>query len=311
MDWAVWLTQLEAFWHSPAFPMWATLVGAAFFAIVLLVTLLRADRSVANGALAIITLLAIGVAGAATVRHNVATGGGTDSSGPVLGQGALACLDGLSGDRVEAACEKALFGSAESTAAAVSYTAAQISRLPVAAGQATPELAMLRRVLERDRYGLAAQVLMTREGCTPSGTCEAFRYLVNTSQIVANMNGGAFNTLVARYEESWGEQPAALASVRGKPTDIEYPTSASIPPVSIMTPEPSRSEPATQASAPPRSEPAPAAPPMMAMPSNLVPFPSGAPSTPPAQQTKRAPASSPPAPAKRAAAPGPTPLVPQ
>lgn len=316
MDWAVWLAQLEAFWHSPAFPMWATLVGAAFFAIVLFVTLLRADRSVANGALAIITLLAIGVAAAATVRHNVtaSTGGGAEPSGPVLGQGALACLDGLSGDKVEAACEKALFGSAESTAAAVSYTAAQISRLPVAANQATPELAMLRRVLERDRYGLAAQVLATREGCTPSGGCEPFRYLVNTSQIVANMNDRAFDVLVGRHEESWGEAPAlasASAPARGKSTDIDYPSSASIPPVSIMTPESSQPEPSTQASAPTAPAPAPVAPPIMAMPPNSLPFPQGTPSAPPAQQTKRAPAPAATPPAKRAAVPAPTQLVPQ
>lgn len=310
MDWAVWLAQLEAFWHSPAFPMWATLIGAAFFAMVLLVTLLRADRSVANGALAIITLLAIGVAAAATVRHNAGTStvvATSEPPAPVLAQGALACLDGLSGEKVEAACERALFGSAESTAAAVSYTAAQISRLPIAANQATPELSMLRRVLERDRYGLAAQVLATREGCTPTG-CDTFRYLVNTSQIVANMSDRAFDALVARYEESWGEAPTpALASARGKPTDIDYPSSTSIPPVSIMTPEPS-----TQAAAPP--SPAPVAPSAMALPSGALPFPSPTPQAPPppAQQTKRAPAAAPPpAPAKRAAAPPPVSLVPQ
>lgn len=37
------------------------LVAAGFFALVLLVTVLRAERSVANGALTVITLLAIGV----------------------------------------------------------------------------------------------------------------------------------------------------------------------------------------------------------------------------------------------------------
>lgn len=315
MDWAVWLAQLETFWHSPAFPMWATLIGAAFFAIVLFVTLLRADRSIANGALAIIALLAIGVAGAATVRHNAGTSAivaGSEPAGPMLAQGALACLDGLSGDKVETACEKALFGSAESTAAAVSYTAAQISRLPIAANQATPELSMLRRVLERDRYGLAAQVLMTREGCTPTA-CDTFHYLVNTSQIVANMSDRAFDTLVARHEESWNEAPTpALASApRGKPTDIDFASSASIPPVNIMTPEPSRPEPSTQASAPPPS--APVTPPGMALPSGGTLFPSPAtPSAPPAQQTKRAPApaASAPPPAKRAAAPPPVSLVP-
>jgi hypothetical protein len=177
-----------------------------------------------------------------------------------MGQGALACLDGLAGERVESVCEKALFASADSTAAAVSYTAAQISRLPAAAAQDGPELGQLRRVLERDRYGLVAQVLTVREACTPQA-CGTFRHLVNTSQISANMTGRAFETLVARYADAWGEAPqmAAVApaapsapvlsapilstpsSAGPRPSTIEFPSSASIPPVDIMSsPEPQR-----------------------------------------------------------------------
>jgi len=61
MNWA-WASSLDHLWRSPSFPMWLTLAAAGFFAIILLVTLLRAERSVANGALTVITLLAIGVA---------------------------------------------------------------------------------------------------------------------------------------------------------------------------------------------------------------------------------------------------------
>ncbi len=45
---------------------------------------------------------------------------------------ALACLDGIAGEGVEEACEKAIFGSPESAAAAVSYVAAQLSLLTAA-----------------------------------------------------------------------------------------------------------------------------------------------------------------------------------
>ena len=55
-------------WRSPTFPMWLTLAAAGFFGIIVLITLLRAEKSVANGALTVITLLAIGVAVAATIR---------------------------------------------------------------------------------------------------------------------------------------------------------------------------------------------------------------------------------------------------
>ncbi len=39
-----------------------------FFGIIVLVTLLRAEKSVANGALTLITLLAVGIALAASIR---------------------------------------------------------------------------------------------------------------------------------------------------------------------------------------------------------------------------------------------------
>src|SRR5438552_4041235 len=67
MNW-VWASSLDHLWRSPTFPMWLTLAAAGFFAIIVLITLLRAEKSVANGALTVITLLAIGVAVAATIR---------------------------------------------------------------------------------------------------------------------------------------------------------------------------------------------------------------------------------------------------
>ena len=72
------------------------------------------------------------------------------------------------------ACEKTLFGSAESAAAAVAYAASQITRLTALGDVATAnkatssELQALRRAVERDRYGLMAYVLMARDHCTPA-----------------------------------------------------------------------------------------------------------------------------------------------
>src|SRR5450432_1510455 len=133
MNWA-WTTSLDHLWRSPTFPMWLTLAAAGFFALILLITLLRAERSVANGALTVITLLAIGVAVAATIR-----GFGPDgASAPRDGQPpqsttaalpALSCVDDLAGETVLTACEKVLFGSADAAAAAVSYAAARITQL--------------------------------------------------------------------------------------------------------------------------------------------------------------------------------------
>jgi hypothetical protein len=165
---------------------------------------------------------------------------------------ALSCVDDLAGDAVLAACEKALFGSAESAAAAVSYAASQISRLTafgdVAAADTsmTPELQALRRAVEHDRYGLMAYALAARDHCTPSN-CTAFRSLTDSHQIVANMDERVYDGLIARYAPIWNAPPAAapgpVAALipgvpTGKPTNAEFPSSASTPPVSIMTPEP-------------------------------------------------------------------------
>ena len=183
MNWA-WATSLDQLWRSPAFPMWLTLAAAGFFGIIVLITLLRAEKSVANGALTVITLLAIGIAVAATIRGfgpgGRSAAGDTPSSQPMSAAlPALSCIDDLAGETVLTACEKALFGSAESAAAALSYAASQITRLTafgdVAAANKTmtPELQMLRRAVERDRYGLMAYVLAVRDHCTPSD-CAAF-----------------------------------------------------------------------------------------------------------------------------------------
>jgi len=67
MNWA-WASSLDQLWRSPTVPMWITLAAAGFFGIIVLIALLRAEKSVANGALTVITLLAIGIAVAATIR---------------------------------------------------------------------------------------------------------------------------------------------------------------------------------------------------------------------------------------------------
>src|ERR1700731_194560 len=271
MNWA-WATSLDQLWRSPTFPMWLTLAAAAFFGVIVLITLLRAEKSVANGALTVITLLAIGIAVAATIR-GFGPGGQTASSDPSSLQTmnvalpALSCVDDLAGDTVLAACEKALFGSAESTAAAVSYAASQISRLTafgdVAAANKsmTPELQALRRAVEHDRYGLMAYALAARDHCTPSD-CTAFRALTDSHQIVANMDERVYDGLISRYASTCNAPPAAgpVAALipgvpTGKPTNAEFPTAASTPPVSIMTPEPG----SASAPSPPRAAASPTA----------------------------------------------------
>jgi len=321
MNWA-WATSLDPLWRSPTLPVWLTLAAAGFFGVIVLITLLRAEKSVANGALTVITLLAAGIAAAATIR-GIGPGGRAPfaesrSLQPTIAAlPALSCIDDMAGEAVLTACEKTLFGSPETVAAALSYAGSQIARV-VALGDAataskgmTSEMQMVRRAVERDRYGLMAYVLAARDHCTPTD-CAAFRALTDSRQIVANMDERIYDGLIARHAPSWNAPvaPAPVAAVApsmptGRPTNAEFPTAASTPPVSIMTPEPG-------------STPAPSAPRAASASSAAASAPSPRPAPaaaatlaaakkPPAPKTSRAPAApvqlAPAAPAVAAPAP--------
>ena len=273
----------DEIWRSPAIPMWMTLAAAGFFGLILLITLVRAEKSGANGALTVITLLAIGIAVAATMRiygpaGQTAPGEARAQAVATANLPALSCLDGLAGEAVLAGCEKALFGSPDAAAAAVSYTAARIGRLTAlgdaASASLTPDMKVLRKALERDRYGLVAQVLVARDGCTQFD-CAVFRSLTDQQQVAANMDAHLYDMLVARYAPAWNAPAAAAAGLppsgalagglsttmpTGKPTNAEFPSASSTPPVSIMNPEPptatTRQAPAANAAAPAPRAPA-------------------------------------------------------
>jgi hypothetical protein len=179
---------------------------------------------------------------------------------------ALACLDGAAGEQIETACEKAVFADAQSAASAVTYIGARLSLLSdvfAAAQHGSPDLqavlASTRRAIELDRYGIAAHVLAERDGCTVE-RCAAFAMFQDTGTLKANLKVHAFDTYVGRYAADWGRKepaadkqpqaavqaPSPVASAgpesvpTGHPVDPRYdfPSSASIPPVSIMNAEP-------------------------------------------------------------------------
>jgi hypothetical protein len=306
MNWD-WAASLDQIWRSPNLPLYLALATAAFVGIIVLITLLRSERSVANGVLALITLLAVGVAGAVTFRgFGTANVAQSTEARPVQTATAplaqLSCIDELAGDAVLAACEKALFGSAESVAAAVAYAASQITLLTSLGDVATAnkgggsDLLALRRAVERDRYGLMAYVLTVRDRCMPS-SCRAFRSLTETRQIAANMEDRVYESLVMRYAASWNAPQAAPGMIAalpasvptGKPTNAEFPTAASTPPVNIMTPEPplgAAPKPSSTAAAPA----SPAAPrPVAATPPASPPAQTAAKKPPPKRPSSAAP----------------------
>ena len=314
MNWD-WAASLDNIWRSPSIPLYLTLATAAFVGIIVLITLLRSERSVANGVLALITLLAVGAGGAVTFRgFGTANVVQSTEARPVQTATAplpqLSCIDELAGDAVLAACEKVLFGSAESVAAAVAYAASQITLLTSLGDVATAnkgagsDLLALRRAVERDRYGLMAYVLMVRDRCTPAA-CRTFRSLTETRQIAANMEERAYESLIMRYAASWSSPQAATGMIAalppslptGKPTNAEFPTSASTPAVSIMTPEPplgAAPKPSSATAAAPASPTAPRA----------------AAATPPASPPAQAAAKKPPPAPKRPSGAAPVQLAP-
>ena len=111
----------------------------------------------------------------------------------------------------------------------------------------------LRRSLEADRFGFVAHALATRDGCT-SDNCKALALLHDPSHVRANLSGQTLDRYLDRYLAAWAQSPdtpladaTSSSSAPGQPgapgqrkvmVDIDFPTAASIPPVSIMNPEP-------------------------------------------------------------------------
>jgi hypothetical protein len=187
----------------------------------------------------------------------------------VMPGSALACLDATAGDLIEAACEKALFATPEAAAASVAYVTAQLSLLADGGeyerrSGANYESALggLRHAVETDRFGIVAHVLANRDGCT-ADRCAAFGLLRDTSQVSDNLHGHKYESYVMHHAAEWPQSvlspvaantpesvpsspPAPLparvqnsaSAAAGKPNSLYFPSSASIPAVSIMSAEP-------------------------------------------------------------------------
>lgn len=230
----------------------------------------------------------------------------------------LACLDAVAGDAVETACEKAVFASPASVATAVSYMTARLALLSDAVdfarrnGGYDSALTTLRLPIESDRYGIVAHVLSVRESCTPL-LCDSYVLLRDPDRVQANLRERMFDHFVERYVTEWAraqaaatpvaEAPAAYTTAAAPPTapaapaaaaaaplasKYDFPSAASIPPVSIMSPEPAappevKAAPATAPAASPRrpqhAAPAPHAPARAATaaPQQIAPAPAPAP----------------------------------
>lgn len=256
-------------------PIWAAGAICAVFVVSILLAIKRAGGAMLIGALFRVGLVAVAIYGAwiywerATVEQRAAERRSIDERAAALMAraiapgSALACLDELAGESVEAACEKGVFASPEAVAAAVSYITAKLALLadgsahlkefdPAFAADLTP----IRAALELDRFGIVAHVLSKREGCTAE-KCDALAQFTDSSRVVANLRGNTFDSEVTKFTESWNapSRPDAVAATVAAapaaplPTNLtpapapvspryDFPSSQSIPPVSIMANEP-------------------------------------------------------------------------
>jgi hypothetical protein len=252
-------------------------VAGALAALFLVIVLMAARRVARNGGLGLLlpfsviltcVLAAIGIIDRLATNERMAEERDlrqrdAQLSMTAIAAGApLACLDGVAGEQVENACERTVFADAQSTARAVAYVTARLALLAEVSaaaqhGDSLPAFANARRAIELDRYGIAAHVLAVRDGCTAE-RCAAFAMFQDTTALKANLKVSAFDTYVARYASAWGKSgpatdkepqasagpvpPVASAGEGSAPHPVDsrydFPSSASIPPVSIMNAEP-------------------------------------------------------------------------
>ena len=271
-----WLPGLDLSTGTFTLPLWAVGVAAALFVALIVIAVIRAGLNEFGGLVFRIAVIVIAVVLGWTYVHRSGERDRADERraldqraadlvGRAVAPGsAIGCLEATNTETVEGACERAVFASPETVAAATAYVSARLSLLADAHEYTARRdqsyesaIAGLRRTIGADRYGLASQVLSVRDGCT-ADTCDAFGLVYDDKKLRANMKDRLFDVTVARYAVNWPTRTRPLASggsntPTGMPAgpNVTFPSAASIPPVSIMNSEPS------QAAAPATSPPGP------------------------------------------------------
>jgi hypothetical protein len=296
--------------------IWQSVILTGLLLLFLFLAIYRADWRTVIGPAVRLSLALFGIAAAWTLLDRLAERDRADerraldqrilemSARALVPGSTLGCFEPNLGEATEAACESAVFAGPDTIAAASTYVSGSLALLADAVANGwdanyDPALAALRRRLETDRFGLVAQVL-AGEGCTAQ-KCEKLAVFSDPGRVRANLKARTFETLVARYSGGWSSQPASAAAPAAAPTPavppvaaaptppvphppgpgINFPSAASIPPVSIMTNEPTEpptqvtppaaaaqkrqgapGRPASRGQAAPAAQPAPTAPPI-------------------------------------------------
>ena len=297
-------------------PWWAAAAVAAVLVVCLVLAIVRiglAGILVATGGIAVLLLALWGGSiwadrsaqrDRASERQALAARALELTSRTVSAGSPLACLDSGAGEAVETSCEKTLFATPETVAAATAYVAARIALLSDAADyarrakiDAEAALPGQRRALEGDRFGFVAQVLATAYNCSAE-KCDAFALFGDTARLKDNLKDRVFDGFVSRNAAAWPARAARPVTASAQippgpnpnggpspvPPGFNVPSAASIPPVNIMASEPPVPPTATTENAPNPPAKRPAARARPAPPVQIVPPAATAGAAPPKTQ---------------------------
>jgi hypothetical protein len=274
-----WLPGLDFSTGTFTLPLWAVGVAAALFVALIVIAVVRAGLNEFGGLIFRVAVIAIAVVFGWTYIHRANERDRADERraldqraadlvGRAVAPGsAIACLEATNTETVEGACERAVFASPETVAAASAYIAARLTLLADAHEYTArrdqgyeSSIAGLRRTIAADRYGLASQVLATRDGCT-ADACDAFGLVYDDKKLRANMRDRLFDATVGRYAVNWPTRTRPLASSTPSAANSAFPSS--MPPAMSVEPP--------QAAAPSSSPAQTAAPTPEPRPTNTAP----------------------------------------
>jgi len=267
-----WLPGLDPSTGTFTVPLWLAGVAAALFVALLVIAVIRAGVTEFGSMIFRVAVVLIAVVFGWTYITRTADrdraderrsldSRATELVGRAIAPGsAIACLEATNTETVEGSCERTVFASPETVAAATAYIGARLSLLADAhefqarRDQAyETQLGSLRRTIAADRYGLASQVLAVRDGCT-ADACEAFGFVYDDKKLRANMKDRLFDITIARYAANWPTRGRPLAS--GGPSSlapgpsVAFPAAQSLPPVTSAEPAaPAPSAPSAQGAA--------------------------------------------------------------
>lgn len=215
-----WIAQsLGIVTSNVSLPGWIVLAGAVIGAIFVFLLLVRSEPNENPLTLLVLIGILLGGMGVGTAilrevktSHVVAEARDLEARATALdsaaAQAGLGCLN--ADEALEASCEVALFERPENVAAARGLVRARFALVEDAFGYAhqrkapaiLERVAVWRRPLERDPYGLVASVMLERRNCTAS-SCPELAFIGDLRQITANMNDNRYGTLVAKYQVMW------------------------------------------------------------------------------------------------------------